>query len=236
MKIALAQLRPRPGDIEHNSALHLRLVEEGVKRGADLIFFPELSLTGYNSSLACQLATRPEDAPTDALQNGADIGGVTIGVGFPTIGKDGVRISMIFLRPEQEPVVYSKQYLHEGESDWFVPGKDPLVLGMKDQVLAPAICYESLLTLHADEAARHGATVYMAGVANSQGGVDRAYAHYPMIARQHSMAVMMANCLGPCDDIIAAGGSALWNREGEMIARLDGEEEGILLYDTADES
>jgi predicted amidohydrolase len=47
LTIALAQLKTRLGDVQANLAKHLELIDEAGRRGADLIVFPELSLTGY---------------------------------------------------------------------------------------------------------------------------------------------------------------------------------------------
>lgn len=45
--LALAQINTRLGDVEANLEKHLALVREARKLGADLLIFPELSLTGY---------------------------------------------------------------------------------------------------------------------------------------------------------------------------------------------
>ena len=45
--IAIAQIDPRLGDVEANLALYERHAREARGAGADLIVFPELSLTGY---------------------------------------------------------------------------------------------------------------------------------------------------------------------------------------------
>ena len=47
LKIGLAQIQPRLGDIEANLALHLQTIEEAADEGVELLIFPELSLTGY---------------------------------------------------------------------------------------------------------------------------------------------------------------------------------------------
>lgn len=47
MKAALAQIAPKLGDIGANLALHERAVNDAVAQGAELVVFPELSLTGY---------------------------------------------------------------------------------------------------------------------------------------------------------------------------------------------
>jgi predicted amidohydrolase len=46
-KVALAQVDSVLGDARKNIRHHLKYVEKAVRRGADLIIFPELSLTGY---------------------------------------------------------------------------------------------------------------------------------------------------------------------------------------------
>ena len=45
--VALAQMAPRLGDTAANLEIHLRLIDDARREGADLIVFPELSLTGY---------------------------------------------------------------------------------------------------------------------------------------------------------------------------------------------
>jgi predicted amidohydrolase len=47
IKVALAQIAPLLGDRQRNLEMHLQRIAEARKQGADLILFPELSLTGY---------------------------------------------------------------------------------------------------------------------------------------------------------------------------------------------
>jgi NAD+ synthase (glutamine-hydrolysing) len=58
--IALAQLNTRLGDLAGNLEKHLTLAHEAHRAGADLVVFPELSLTGYVlQDLAPSVALRP---------------------------------------------------------------------------------------------------------------------------------------------------------------------------------
>lgn len=49
MKVALAQIDPHPENIEHNLNVHRDCIRQAVREKADLIVFPELSLTGEKS-------------------------------------------------------------------------------------------------------------------------------------------------------------------------------------------
>lgn len=60
----MAQFSPALGNISRNLDLHLEHIEAASKSGADLIVFPELSLTGYHlRDLAADVALDPEKSP-----------------------------------------------------------------------------------------------------------------------------------------------------------------------------
>jgi NAD+ synthase (glutamine-hydrolysing) len=61
LTLALAQINTKLGDVDANLEQHLALAHAAWKGGADLIMFPELSLTGYVlQDLAPTVARRPE--------------------------------------------------------------------------------------------------------------------------------------------------------------------------------
>ncbi len=47
MKIGLAQMYPKLGDIQHNLDAHLKFVEQARQQQVELVVFPELSMAGY---------------------------------------------------------------------------------------------------------------------------------------------------------------------------------------------
>ena len=47
VKLALAQINTSLGDVESNLEKHLHFIDQARQEKADLIIFPELSLTGY---------------------------------------------------------------------------------------------------------------------------------------------------------------------------------------------
>lgn len=61
ISIALAQINTRLGDIQANLAKHIALTDQAHASGAELIIFPELSLTGYGLlDLVPAVSVRPE--------------------------------------------------------------------------------------------------------------------------------------------------------------------------------
>lgn len=68
LRIALAQVAPRLGDLDANLARHHELLGEARAGGAGLVVFPELGLTGYLlQDLAAEVAMRPDDPRLGAL-------------------------------------------------------------------------------------------------------------------------------------------------------------------------
>src|SRR6187401_968610 len=62
LRVALAQVAPRLGALDANLARHAALLAEARTRGAGLVVFPELGLTGYLlQDLAAEVAMRLDD-------------------------------------------------------------------------------------------------------------------------------------------------------------------------------
>lgn len=232
MKVCAAQLRPVAGDLVANVAKHLELIELAVSQQADVVFFPELSLTGFEPRLADSLAIDIADQRLDVFQEHSDKANMLIGVGMPISIGSGVSIGMVWFSPGDARRLYEKQQLHADELPYFVAGGKQLVLERSGSRLVPAICYESLQMNHADSAATLAADMYLASVAKPAGGLAKAMTHYPAVASKHNMLVIMANCVGPSDDFISVGQSAAWNGRGELLAQMGAESEGVVVLDT----
>lgn len=65
MKICASQMRPVAGDTTANMGKHFSLIDMASGLGADLIMFPELSLSGYEPRLARSLAMDANDPCLD---------------------------------------------------------------------------------------------------------------------------------------------------------------------------
>lgn len=232
MKLCAVQLASLKGDLPGNLQRHLVCIEQAAALGAELVVFPELSLTGYEPSVARQSALPVTSARLDPLQAACDRLGITVAVGLPLPTPDGIRIGMPIFCPEAPRQAYAKQRLHDDELPYFTPGDQALLLEVGEHRVAPAICYESMFMAHAAVARERGADLYLVSVAKTAKGIREGYAHYPEVARELGMPVLMANCVGPADTFIGAGGSAAWDSQGHLLASLDDHSEGLIVLDT----
>jgi predicted amidohydrolase len=167
------------------------------------------------------------------LQRVSDRYGMWIGVGAPIVEGEGVQIGVVIFRPDEPRLVYAKQYLHEDEVPFFVPGKEQLFLSLDGRKIALAICYELSVPEHSANAYSHRADIYLVSVAKTKAGMEKAMGILSGIACTYSMTVLLVNAVGPCEDGICAGGSAAVNNKGEVLGTLGEDEEGMLIYDTA---
>ena len=232
MKLCVAQTRPVKGDLEKNIENHKRLIDVSLGNKAEIIIFPELSITGYEPAPAKQLATTPDDSRFDEFQTIANRGPITIGIGLPIKHDAGITISMVLFHPHSARQVYSKKYIHTDEEPFFIAGQNSSGLIANQTGLALAICYELSIAEHAQAAAKSGAKVYFASVCKTAKQLQGATARLSAIAKQYSMTVLMANCVGHCDGSPCGGQSAIWNNQGKLLGQLDAVSEGILTFDT----
>jgi len=232
MKICVAQTRPVKGDIESNIDTHKKLIDLAVFNGADTIIFPELSLTGYEPELAKELATDKDDSRFDDFQKISDSKNIIIGAGMPVKSDPGILISMIIFQPHKPRHTYSKQYLHSDEYPYFVNAQQQAPLIGNGNKIAIAICYELSVPEHSENAYKSGAEIYIASVAKTADGVEKAVKSLSGIAGKYSMTVLMSNCVGHCDNFDCGGKTSIWNNKGLLVAQLNDTDEGIIIIDT----
>ena len=232
MKICVTQISSKMRNVQENIEKHKKVIEFAVLHGAELIVFPELSLTGYILTQAKEFAFKPLDPKLWVFQELSNVNQVTIGIGLPMETDSGVCISMILFQPNQAGEIYLKKYLHHTEKGYYVSGEHHPYLEIENQRVAFSICYEISIRDHAKTAFREGAEIYIASVAKSQEGVEVGEGRLSEIARENGAPVLMANSVGQSEGFVSAGKTAVWDHSGKKIGQLDERSEGILIHDT----
>ncbi|MGC4038058.1 MAG: carbon-nitrogen hydrolase family protein [Chitinophagaceae bacterium] len=232
MKICVAQTKPLKGDINENIVNHQKLIDLAVQYGAELIVFPELSITGYEPELAETLATDTNDIRFDVFQSISNDKDIQICIGMPLKTKEGIEIATFIFKPNHPLSTYSKQYLHADEFPYFKAAKNQDMLIEQKNKVALAICYEISVPAHINEAVAQQANIYIASVAKSVTGMENAINRLSEIAIKDSLFVLIANCVGYCDNFNCGGKSSAWNNSGFLLGQLNDTSEGVLIIDT----
>jgi predicted amidohydrolase len=231
MRIALAQIRSKPGDVDSNIATHRKFTEHAIDHQADVIVFPELSITGYEPTLARTKMRDAMDWRLTEFQRLSDSGTIQICFGAPLVGLTAPKIAAITVRPGQTQCCYSKMHLHADERPYFESGTEYTGVLPCKMPLGLAICYELSIPVHVETVFEHGAKVYVASVAKSAVGAANAMTHLKQTATEKNCYALMVNAVGPSDNFVSSGRSAVWNPRGDLLAELDDDHEGILYFD-----
>ena len=231
LTLAAAQTISLAGDVPANLQRHLAFMQAAAEQGVHLLVFPELSLTGYEPTLAAQLAIAPDDALLAPLRERAQALRLTAVVGMPIrlAPEAGVSIGALVLGADGSLAVYTKQHLHPGEEVAFVAGQGGAALEWGDDRIALSVCADFSHASHPRLAVEAGATVYAAGVLISEGGYATDSALLQGYAAEHRMLVLMANHGGPSGGYTCAGRSAIWSADGSLLADVPGIGEALVI-------
>ena len=238
--IAVAQSCPVAGDVQANLEEHLRLARVAASEGAQVVVFPELSLTGYELALAHALAFSKDDARLSPLLDLAVAESVMLIVGAPLEIGARRHIGAFIVSPDRGVELYTKHHLgafppsasRDGivppaEATVFQPGdlNPPVALG--DDVAAVAICADIGQPSHPQQAAESGASAYLASMFVIPSDYAVEVAKLGRYAARHRMLTALANFGCATGGLACAGRSAIWSRTGELLARLDESGAGV---------
>lgn len=233
--IALVQYQAVKGRIDLNLKKHLEHVALAAENGADIVVFPELSLTGYEPELASDLAialdTEADADPVVLLSEAAQKQGVIVISGCP-LKSDETRpyIGALIFYPSGRTDLYRKQHLHPGESDYFIAGGESYVISYKGQQIALAVCADFCNPNHAADAKAAGADAYLCSVLISENGFAVDSQLLQSRALDNGFPVLMANYSGETGGWESCGNSRVWSSDGEVIVASENSETELVLY------
>lgn len=231
LTLCAAQYCAVAGDLEGNIARHAALMSKAATHGVDFLLFPELSLTGYEPTLASELAQAPDTTLLQPLRDLAKQSGMTTVVGLPVRQADtgAVMIGAWVLGGDGTQALYTKRHLHPSEDAVFSPGTGGALLEIANEPVALSVCAEFTHASHAQAAARSGAVVYAASVLISDNGYAVDSKLLQGYAREYSMGVLMANHGGPSGGWACAGQSAFWAPGGALISGAAGKGDCLVI-------
>ncbi|WP_347331158.1 NAD+ synthase [Marinimicrobium locisalis] len=239
LSIALAQINPLVGDIPGNTEKVKAYAERAQALGADVILFPELTLSGYPPEdllLRPSLALRIDRALEQLKQAGLQI---TLVLGYPRVVAGRV-FNMAGVIEQGELVCeYAKQCLPNyqvfDEVRYFVPGDSACVCDLKGVPTAITIC-EDIWQPGPVEQAREAGAKLMLNLNASPFHRGKPREREQLLAeraRQGHMPIVYVNQVGGQDELVFDGGSVAVNSQGELCRRLPAWEESLELLQTS---
>ena len=146
------------GELEANTRRHIALLEEGA-RGARIVAFPEMSLTGSVDPVNWTGHAVPLTHPAvDEVAAAAGRLGIAALVGIAEAHDGDVHITQVLADGGRVVGHYRKRTLGEGEESYRV-GSDPARFVLDRNPIGIAICAEGGVDAPFDDAAASGASV-----------------------------------------------------------------------------
>ncbi|GLF93852.1 carbon-nitrogen hydrolase family protein [Streptomyces yaizuensis] len=238
MKAAAAQFSPVPADVEGNARTVAGLVRSAAGRGARLVVFAELALTGYDLELIAAdpgLWLTEDDARLEPVRRACRETG-TAAVVNAVVRTDGSRpaITSLVVGPAGTLLTrYDKRHLHGRELELFQAGERDGRFVLDGVGVALAVCYDNRFPELAERAAADGCTVYAASSALERGN-DSFTTVYPVRAREFGLQVVLANLVGDWEVGPCPGDSAVWGPDGTLLATAGGSDPGLAVAQVPD--
>jgi len=237
MILVAAQTKPKRGDIYGNLNDHYQLIERASDYGADLIVFPEMSITGYEREGGKKFAFSENDSRLDKMRQTAIEKKIIIIVGAPIKINTDLFIGSFILKPNSSISIYTKQFLHSGEEEFYNSSLNynPIIELGKERI-SLAICADIDNPLHPENASKNQNTVYIPSIFFTPNGISEAHNLLSCYAKKYAMNGLMSNFSGQSWEIEAGGGSAFWTKDGELTAEMNGSGSGLLIVEKTNDS
>ena len=252
LRLALAQVNARVGDLEGNSELVLASCRAAAARGAHLVVLPEMVLTGYPiEDLAYRAsfiaASQNAVAELAALLKADGLGDLVVVVGHldrakhipDKLGtpKNAPTNSASVIADGRVVTRYDKHHLPNygvfDEFRHFVPGDETQVVQIGGIDVAIAICEDiwqdgPSAAAHAAEA---GLLVVINGSPYEAAKDDERLDLCARRARDGACALAYVNLVGGQDELVFDGDSLVVDADGELVARAAQFEPELLVVD-----
>lgn len=232
MKIALAQMNPKVGDLAGNTRKIVDFISRARDQEADLVVFPELAVTGYPPE---DLLLKPQFI-TDNLSSLKEIvkhsKGIVVYVGFVDRDRDGIYNAGAFIQNGRLKKVYHKinlpNYAVFDEKRYFLPGEKPAVvnkigLGICEDIWVEGGPYRAEVRSGAKLILNINASPY------HEGKIKDRQKLLSKRARIGKTSLVYVNMVGGQDELVFDGGSMVFDKQGRLLAAARQYEEELLI-------
>jgi len=239
LRVAAVVMRSRFGEVEANLEKTRQFTRQAAAEKADIVCFPEMSITGYALKREIERFAEPLPGPSShEVQRMAKESGITILAGLAEESPSGaIAITQILAFPEGEIGTYRKLHLSQGEQEVFEAGSEVRVFHIGETICGVQLCYDAhfpeLSTLQALKGAE---VIFMPHASpppqSPDEKRDRWLRYLSARAYDNSVYVVACNQTGDGGVGIRFSGVALiLDPRGEILGEISGEEDRMLIAD-----
>ncbi|MEZ5154984.1 MAG: NAD+ synthase [Solirubrobacterales bacterium] len=237
LRLALAQVNPKVGDVDGNSAMAAEWIGAAREAGADLVVLPELVISGYPPE---DLLLKPHflDACEEAVEAlASQVEGIVAMVGCP-VRDAALHNGLVVIADGSIATRYRKVHLPNygvfDERRWFDPGPVGELVAIDGALVGLTVCEDIWFPgPPSSEEGAAGARLVVNASASPYHrfkGTERE----EMVcqrARESRSAIALCNMVGGQDELVFDGHSFVTDAEGRTIARAAQFEEELLVCD-----
>lgn len=230
MKIALAQINSVVGDIDGNAK---RIISVLAKAKADIVVFPELSITGYSPQdllLRKNFIGKNIDALRHIVRH---VKNKTVIVGFVEKAYGSIYNSAAIIKDQQILEIHRKiclpNYTIFDEKRWFKEGTHATTFQFKGMTIGVNICEDIWLpeTVKRQKDRGAGFIVNISASPYMQGKIEAVESVLKQRWKENKLPMIYVNQIGGQDGIVYYGHSMYFNN-GKIVKKAKDFEEEIL--------
>jgi NAD+ synthase (glutamine-hydrolysing) len=238
VRLALAQINCTVGDISGNSARIIEYINKAQSLGADIVSFPELSITGYPPEDLLFKSRFIDDNLAALKELAKKTGNIAAVVGF--VDKKGRNIynAAAVICEGRVRGIYHKALLPNygvfDEVRYFAAGRESPVFRAGNALFGINICEDIWYKNGPIKPATKAGAQIIIALNSSPYHMGRIKERQKVIcanAKKHKVAVSYVNLVGGQDELVFDGRSMVVDSNGRIMARAKGFEEDLLISD-----
>ncbi len=235
LKIALAQVNLLVGDVRGNAQHTIERARQARALGADLVLFPELTLSGYPPEDLLFHRGFRRQVEAGLAQVRAAVGDVAVMLGFPEYTHDAIYNSAALIAAGELAAIYRKAVLPNykvfDEKRYFRGGGQAAVSEYRGFKVGLLVC-EDIWEPQAAQLARADGAQLLAVINASPYEIHK-QREREQVARARSRDVGLplayVNLVGGQDELVFDGNSFVMDAQGEVVLRAPPFAEGLWL-------
>ncbi len=228
LRVALAQANPTVGDLDGNTEIILRGMEEARRLGADVVAFPELCITGYPPEDLLYKPSFIEDARERLNRIVPASRGIMVIVGFPEKGDgdDGTIYNAAAVIHDGALVdVYRKVFLPNysvfDEERYFGPGDRCPVYRLGGAAIGVNVCEDIWFDFGPTNVQRAAGAEVIVNINGSPYYRGKRRVRHDMLserAADNGLFICYLNMVGGQDELVFDGDSMVFDPTGALVA------------------